>query len=268
MTVDRYDRQSFLGVGSQRRIEECTVAAVGLGGGGSHIVQQLAHLGFRNYVIYDFDRVEDSNLNRLIGATVEDARLQMPKVVVAERLIRGLQPDAVVESYQCRWQDHPIPLRAADLVFGCVDTFQQRHELEVCARRYLLPYIDIGMDVHQCDGEAPVMAGQVILSMPGEPCMWCLGFLTDERLGQEARKYGNTGGQPQVVWPNAILASTAVGIGIEVLTDWTRAGRLRAYLSYNGNLGTIEPHVRAKFAPPACRHYPASEMGDPVAREL
>ena len=50
MSADRYSRQSFLGPGSEARIARCTVGVAGLGGGGSHIVQQLAHIGFKRYV--------------------------------------------------------------------------------------------------------------------------------------------------------------------------------------------------------------------------
>jgi molybdopterin-synthase adenylyltransferase len=102
-------------------------------------------------------------------------------------------------THQGRWQDRPDLLRGCDIVLGCVDSFAERRELEATCRRYLIPYVDIGMDVHQVDDEPPRMAGQVILSMPGAPCMFCLGFGNEERLAQEARKYGATGPRPQVV---------------------------------------------------------------------
>jgi tRNA A37 threonylcarbamoyladenosine dehydratase len=41
-----FSRQSFLGPDSQQIIEAATVGVVGLGGGGSQIVQALAHIGF------------------------------------------------------------------------------------------------------------------------------------------------------------------------------------------------------------------------------
>ena len=50
MHTDRYSRQSFLGSESEEFIARATVAVAGLGGGGSHVVQQLAHIGFQNYV--------------------------------------------------------------------------------------------------------------------------------------------------------------------------------------------------------------------------
>ena len=45
----RLDRQSFLGADSADVLDECRAATVGLGGGGSHVNQQLAHLGLGNF---------------------------------------------------------------------------------------------------------------------------------------------------------------------------------------------------------------------------
>ena len=54
--------------------------------------------------------------------------------------------------------------------------------------------------------------------MPGKSCMTCLGFLTQEKLAVKAAKHGNVGGRFEVVWPNGVLAFTAVEILIELLT--------------------------------------------------
>jgi hypothetical protein len=265
MSDGRFSRQSFLGDKSQDIIERAVVGVNGLGGGGSHIVQQLAHVGFMNYRIYDPDVAEDSNLNRLIGAHDNDPIEQTLKIEIAKRMIRGLRPDAVVEAYACRWQDNPEPLRSCDLVFGCVDGFTERRELESFARRYLIPLIDIGMDVHHVGDEPPRMGGQVILSMSGGPCMFCVGFLSERTLAREGERYGDAGARPQVVWPNGVLASTAVGIAIDLLTDWTRSLRDVVYLEYDGNTGTVRPHVRLQYlGKRLCPHYLPDQVGDPL----
>jgi tRNA A37 threonylcarbamoyladenosine dehydratase len=90
VSTDRYLRQSFLGLASDELISQCTVAVVGLGGGGSHVVQQLAHIGFQNYVIYDDDIVEETNLNRLIGGKSFDVLAGTPKLHVAKTMVYGL----------------------------------------------------------------------------------------------------------------------------------------------------------------------------------
>ncbi len=265
MSEGRFSRQSFLGGKSQTIIESAKVGLTGLGGGGSHIVQQLAHVGFLNYKLYDPDVVEDSNLNRLVGAVDHDAVERTPKIEVAHRVIKSLRPEATIEAYAHRWQDKPEPLRGCDLIFGCVDGFKERRELETCARRYLIPLIDIGMDVHIVGNEPPRMGGQVILSMPGGPCMFCLGFLNEMTLSREGERYGDAGVRPQVVWPNGVLASTAVGVAIDLLTDWTQSLRDVVYMEYDGNMGTLKPHMRLQYLTERkCPHYPPDQVGDPV----
>jgi hypothetical protein len=265
----RYSRQSFLGDHSQAMIETCIVGVVGLGGGGSHIVQQLAHLGFQHYVLYDPDCVEDTNLNRLVGATEADVALRRPKIDIARRLIHGLQLSAKVQAYAERWQENPLPLRNCDVVFGCIDGFAERQQLEASARRYLIPYVDIGLDIHKRDDGPPIMAGQVILSMPGEPCFTCTGFLNESNLAREAARYGEAGIRPQVIWANGVLASTAVGVAVDLLTGWSGTTPGSVYLQYTGNDGIIKPHVRLGFLPgQACPHYPLTQAGDPVFRPV
>ena len=267
--LERFSRQSFLGQGAQSTIAQVRIGVVGLGGGGSHIVQQLAHLGVQRFALFDADVVDESNLNRMVGATAADARAQTPKTDVARRVITAISPEVELVTYMGRWQDRPELLRGCDLVFGAVDTFAGRRELEVACRRHMVPYIDIGMDVHRVGGEPPRMAGQVILSMPGAPCMFCLGFLTEERLAQEAAEYGAAGPRPQVVWSNGVLASTAVGMCVELLTDWTRARDRPVYLSYDGNAGTVTPHVRLKYLTArTCPHYRLDDVGDPIVRSV
>lgn len=262
----RYSRQSFLGADSEYIIRTAKIGIVGLSGGGSHQVQQLGHVGFRRFVLYDPERFDDmSNLNRNVLATVGDLDDQPLKTSLAARALGKLaESDLELECYPCRWQDKPEPLRACDLIFGCVDTFAQRAELEVCARRHLIPYLDIGLDVTIVEGERPRMGGQLIVSMPGDPCMRCLGFLTEERLAREAAQYGNVGARPQVVWGNGVLASTAVGIAVDLLTNWSGALHGPVYLSYDGSRATMAPHVRLEFLGSSpCPHFPSDAVGEP-----
>src|SRR5438552_1136150 len=97
MDEERFDRQILLfGKEGQARIEATQVAIVGLGWLGSHVAQQLAYLGVRTLSLIDRDHVGRSNLNRLIGATEEDAAAARLKVEVAERLARAIAPSAEV----------------------------------------------------------------------------------------------------------------------------------------------------------------------------
>jgi len=267
--MKRFSRQGFLGAGSERRLLNATIGIVGLGGGGSHIAQQAGHVGIGGYVLVDPDHITETNTNRLIGGRLADlettARPAMSKVAIAERLLRGLLEEARIEGLQKSWHDATEELKRCDIIIGAVDSIIERDQLERFARRHLIPYVDIGMDVHPLPGGEFLLSGQVVLSTPGHACLRCCGIVTDERLGEEARRYGAAGDAPQVVWPNGVLASTAIGLVIQLLSPWFKATPNFVYLDYDGNQGTLVPNMRMElYQQKVCPHHPAEETGDPL----
>jgi len=259
-----YSRQSFLGNHSARTLAELRVGIVGVGGGGSHVAQQLAHAGVGHFVVADPDVLKAHNLNRTVGARWDDVIRKTAKGRIAARLIRGVNPKAKVAARRARWADVILELASCDLLVGCVDTYQQRAELEAFARRYQIPYIDIGMDVTGENHEY-VISGQVIASVPGYPCMRCLGFLTDAKLAREAEDYGKAGPRPQVVWSNGTLASAAVGVIIRWFCPWHPAETGLTYLDYDGNRDRLTGHNRLLYLSEiSCAHYAhLGSVGDP-----
>jgi molybdopterin/thiamine biosynthesis adenylyltransferase len=256
-------RQSFLGADSEIVLSRSRAALVGLGGGGSHVAQQLAHIGLGNFLLIDLDIIEASNLNRLVGATQEDVKLAASKVDIAERVIRGVNPSAELAKRKASWTEVTAELRDVDVIFACVDSMICRSELESFARRFLIPVIDIGMDVHESSDEFSI-GGQAVLSMPGRPCMRCMGLVTDEGLANEAAKYGAAGGKPQVVWPNGMLASIAVGFFMKLVTPWESRKETPLLLEYDGDLQTVIPSNKLAYLPAHCKHFDSlCEIGDP-----
>lgn len=105
----------------------------------------------------------------------------------------------------------------------------------------------------------------MVLSLPGGPCLRCLGVATGDALGAEGRNYGAAGGKPQVVWPNGVLASTAIGLFMQVVTPWHGSTEVGACLEYEGNLHTVTPSERmARLRGHPCPHHPADALGDPT----
>lgn len=264
-----FERQSFLGDSSQDVFNKIRVGIIGYGGGGSHIGQQLAHIGVKNILIFDDDHFEDSNLNRLVGSWFSDVKKGILKSAIANRVIKKISPSANVQPIYKRWQECPDKLQSCDVVFGNVDSFIEREQLEAECRRYLIPLIDIGMDVFEIEkGHSFSMSGQIILSMPGCSCMRCFGFLTENKLAIEAAKYGKVGGRPQVVWPNGVLASTAIGVFVDLVTGWTNSTNKSIYLEYDGIEGTLNQHIRLKYADSICCHFPLEQIGPAVFVKL
>jgi hypothetical protein len=260
---DIYSRQSFLGENSTDLFNKTKIGIIGLGGGGSHIAQQLAHLGISNIILIDPDNIEFSNLNRTVGATYADALHNIPKVIIAERLIRSIQPNAHIISHQKRWQEVLGCLRDCDVIISCIDGFSERIQLEVTCRRVMIPLIDIGMDVHK--GSPYIISGQIVLSMPGYPCYKCMNFIREADLAKEGQRYGLAGPAPQVIWANGVLASTAIALLVQLLTPWSKFDSTNFFIGYEGNGLTLEHDSRLQYASQqSCTHFASiNDLGDP-----
>lgn len=259
------DRQSFLGAESDKVLAGLTVGVVGLGGGGSHVAQQLAHLGVGNYVLADADVITETNLNRLVGGTRANVAAGTPKIDLAERLILSVNPDANVQKFRQVWQECSEALKTCDVVIGGLDSVRAKHEMDAFTRRFMIPYIDMGMDVHAIGAGNHLIAGQVVLTGPGEPCLQCLGIVTEEGLRAEAARYGDAGGKPQVVWPNGVLASVAVGLFVQLVTPWSDDSVSSAFIEYDGNRNTTKESARlARCRDRGCSHYGFADVGDPL----
>ena len=256
-------RQSFLGEHSEELFENVRIGVVGLGGGGSHIAQQTGHLGIGCFAFFDPDFTDFPNLNRTVGATFSDAVAKTPKVKVAERVVKSINPQAEIWAIHTEWQKDFDSLRACDVVFGCLDGFSQRAQLEESCRRAMIPLIDVGMDVHE--GDPYSISGQVVVSMPGLPCFRCIGFIRAKDLDEEGRRYGVAGGNPQVVWSNGVLASIAIGILVQMLAPWCRTRTGSRFIGYDGDAFTLEHDARLTVALQAqCGHFSGiSDLGDP-----
>lgn len=151
-------------------------------------------------------------------------------------------------------------------MFGCLDGYQQRDYLEGAARRYCLPLVDIGMDVAMITEQSYAVAGQMIMTRPGGPCLRCLGFITPERLAREENRYGDAGINSQVVWTNGTLASLAVGAFVKLVSPWFPAQETYAWLELDGNAQTVAPSRQPHYAPPfeTCPHRGGRDgLGDP-----
>lgn len=217
----RFARQALaVGHDGNRVLSELTVGVVGLGGLGSHVVSQLAHLGVGTIVGVDFDRVEPSNLSRLIGATRWDATLRRRKTAVARRAVRRLGTSTFnAVDGRIDTPDNARKLLSCDLVVGCTDTQTSRAVLNTLAWQYYLPVVDLGVQL-RADGSS---GGRVTWLLPHAPCQWCRGILDPdvvraEQLPDHIRRAEFDAGyiadldveQPAVVSVNGTIASIAV----------------------------------------------------------
>lgn len=242
--TEAHDRQILaFGAEGQARIAQMRVGIVGLGGTGSAVLQQLAHLGVRRFLLIDNDHVEASNLNRLIGAVPGDAGVAT-KVAVAERAVRRLAEDAEILGLKADVTAAGVGerLAATDLIFSCTDTHASRHLLNQFAYQYYVPVIDMGVAI-TVSATNVQMSGHVKMVAPGLPCLWCVNHLdpaqvraelmTDAQRAADPYFQGGPGvAQPAVISLNSTVASLAVTMFLSAVTGIPSPPR---YVLYDGN---------------------------------
>ena len=220
--------QTF-GAGTYDRLRRLRIAVVGCSGTGSPLIEQLARNCVGGLVLVDPDHIEEKNLNRIVNATMHDARHARLKVEVAARAVRAMDLGTEVAALPVNLFD-PDAVRAVagcDVVFGCMDSVDGRHLLNKLATFYLVPYFDLGVKL-EADGKGGVdqVCGTVHYLQPGGSSLLSRHVYTMEQV-RAAGLYrtdpaayrsqlhdgyirGVQEDQPAVIQLNTLLASLAV----------------------------------------------------------
>jgi hypothetical protein len=261
-----------VGGAGQDRLRQTSVAVVGLSGGGSHVVQQLAHLGVGRIIGVDDDRAELRNRSRMIGLTASDVRRRRRKTDVLATLVRHVNLGAqfVPVSAAVPFPEAVAAIREADIIVGCLDNYHARADLQQLAWRSLIPYVDIGLRIDPDQREARPdswIGGNVNTLLPGSHCLWCLEYLTQAKLdgetgGRDRSYFQSRSGAAQVVSLNGVLASQAVNEVLQLLTGFAVRDPVSRMLKFNGVEGTLTRwRVNPNPTCPHCRDHLAA--GDP-----
>jgi hypothetical protein len=264
MASERYSRnEALFGSEGQRKIATTKVAIIGLGGLGSHVGQQLGYLGVTDYGLVDFDIVTDSSMNRLVGAVDTDVAKQTTKIVVADRTIKAINPEAAVRLVDAKVEAPEVEtvIAAADVVFGCLDRDMPRLKLiELCAR-YAKPLFDLASDTGG-EGDEIWYGGRVVLCN-GSGCLVCFDLLDQQEIARDSMSPGQReahdriygvkraaldGTGPMVVSVNGVVASLAVTEFMVLVTGMRKPA---AQLTYRGDV----PAVRRSLDTPATDCY-------------
>jgi molybdopterin-synthase adenylyltransferase len=252
VTSERFNRQILLfGSEGQAKLESIQVGIVGVGGIGSHVVQTLAYLGVKNFIVVDDDFIEESNLNRLIGATNEDVAQKTPKVHVSRRVITAITPDAKVTSLQTNLRSTIAldALRGCSIIFGCVDNDGARLILAELTAAYSIPLIDVATEIIPGKETFLTFGGRVVVARPGDFCLVCAEEIDMEEAkqnleslaakeGRRAHGYG-LGEQikaPAVVSLNGVVAQLAVTEFMMLISGLRDPNR---YLIYRAERGVV-----------------------------
>ena len=267
-SVGMYDRQSRLfGDAGQELLRRTRVGIIGLGGAGSILAELLGRLGVGEFVLADPDRVDVTNLPRLIGARRRDAvvqswiprviadRLRRPKVRIATRNILRANPKAQIRAMARNFLDEDVAAHFTDcdFLFLAADTMSARLLFNAIVHQYGVPGIQVGAKIPiEKDGSVGNVFCVSRTVTPEYGCLWCNGLISPARLQDEAvpetikRGYAYINDPdvvaPSVVTMNAIACAHAAddflfhltGLKYEgAETGWFRWNSRRAVASYD-----------------------------------
>ena len=217
-----HERQiRMFGAAGQSELAHCRVGIVGLGGIGSLVAEYLARLGVGHFCLIDADRVETTNLSRIVGASHADALDGVSKIAVARRMIlqANENADVTLVPHDVASESAALQLTACDYLFLAADSMRARLVFNAIVHQYLIPGVQLGSKIRSDSLGSLLDVMSVNRQVrPGRGCLWCNQLIDSTQLAKEsktdderrAQAYGVEEPNPSVISLNAISASHAV----------------------------------------------------------
>ncbi len=125
----------------QLQLVKSRVTVVGSGGLGGPVLLILARMGIGCLVVVDYDRFDETNLNRQALASVPD--LGEPKCGVAARVIENINPGVDVLVHQVRLDARNANeiLMGSHVIVDALDNVPDRFNLQSAARAQRIPLV-------------------------------------------------------------------------------------------------------------------------------
>lgn len=231
-------------VKNYEKIRDCTVIIVGVGGVGSVAAEMLTRCGIGKLILYDYDKVELANMNRLFYQPHQQG---LSKVEAATKTLSFINPDVEFDfyNYDITKVDNYVHLldkiqhgakfptppndnsketSRVDLVLSCVDNFEARMTINRACNEVNQIWMESGVSENAVSGHIQVIR-------PGETaCFACAPPLVvaskiDERT---LKKEGVCAASLPTTM--AIVAGMLVQNALKYLLEF---GKVTPYLGYN-----------------------------------
>lgn len=160
------------------RIREKSVAIIGIGGVGSVTADMLTRCGVGKLILFDYDKVELANMNRLFFTPDQSG---LAKVDAAARTLQFINPDVQIVTHNynittTEFFDRFLKViktggvngsSPVDLVLSCVDNFEARMAINAACNELNINWFESGVSEN-------AVSGHIQLLKPGETaCFAC-----------------------------------------------------------------------------------------------
>ncbi len=118
--LDRF--KLMVGEANLDKISNTRIIVFGVGGVGSAVIEFLARTGVTNIAIVDFDRVDETNINRQLVA--KHTNIGALKVDEMENRLKEINPNILVQKFAEKLSDATLEkfnLKDFDIIVDCID---------------------------------------------------------------------------------------------------------------------------------------------------
>ena len=174
---DFLNRQQLLfGDTANLTIANIRVGVAGGGGTGSAVLPLLMRHGVREAILFEKDKVELSNLNRLHGSRRDDIEKNLSKAEIHLRTVHEADIGMNLVTVNAYVGDPGTldSLKACDVVFSCTDDHAGRLILNRFSRFYGIPVIDVGLAMQRRADKGFDLFARVstLVDGPSMPSLW------------------------------------------------------------------------------------------------
>lgn len=117
----------LLGSKQLQKIKNSCILVFGVGGVGGYAVEMLARCGVGKIILVDFDKVDETNINRQIIAL--NSTIGKSKVSVMKDRILDINPDLIIETFEERVSSNNISKffnQKIDFVVDAIDSIDDK----------------------------------------------------------------------------------------------------------------------------------------------
>ena len=141
MTGKQFERtRRLLGDENTRILGSKTIAIAGIGAVGGYALEALARIGIGHFILVDFDRVSESNINRQILAL--HSTIGELKTDAAECRVMDINPECTIEKYPVVISSDNLGIfSSADVILDCIDSLGAKIELLSYAYEHGIPAV-------------------------------------------------------------------------------------------------------------------------------
>jgi len=254
-------------VDNYEKIRGYTVALVGVGGVGSVAAEMLTRCGIGKLILFDYDKVELANMNRLF---FQPHQAGLSKVAAAALTLTIINPDVEMETHNYNITtvenfDHFITRLSSgsmsggpvDLVLSCVDNFEARMAINKACNELGQTWFESGVSENAVSGHIQYIQPGTSACFACAPPLVVAANIDEKTLKREG--------------VCAASLPTTMGIVAGFLVQNTlkyllKFGTVSHYLGYNAMLDFF-PTMSMK-PNPACDEYHCKKRQEQRAKEL